>query len=180
MRSSSFVMVALALSCASVEALTVTPLRFSELVAEAETVVYGRVSAVEGQWTSDRQSIESLVTVDVLDRFKGRGGSSLTFRAPGGRAGNVVNVLPGAPTFREGDLVVLFLSSRGPTMPMPVGLSQGVLRVGADARSGELLVATPLGFGGESGPIVRGGASRAPIRLSQLAQGVRSLAEIAR
>jgi hypothetical protein len=84
------------------------------------------------------------------------------------------------PTLREGDLVVLFLSSRGPTIPVPVGLSQGVLRVGVDARSGELLVTTPLGFGGESGSIVRGSTSRAPVRLSQLAEGVRTLAEVAR
>lgn len=180
MRSSLFIMVALALSLASAEALTVVPIKFSDLVAQADTIVYGRIALVEGQWASDRQSIDSLVTVDVLDRFKGRGGGSATFKVPGGRAGNTINVLPGAPTFHEGDLVVLFLSSRGPSIPTPVGLTEGVLRVALDARSGAPLVAAPLGYGGESGPIVRGSASRAPVPVSALAEGVRAIVEAAR
>jgi hypothetical protein len=180
MRSSLFFSVVLALSMTSAEALTIAPLRFSDLVTEADAVVYGRISAIDGQWTSDRQGIESLVTLDVIDRFKGRGGSSVIFKVPGGRAGNLINVLPGAPTFREGDLVVLFLASRGPTIPTPVGLSQGVLRVNVDPRSGELIVGKPLGFDGESGPLVRGSAARAPIQLGTLASSVRARAEVAR
>lgn len=180
MRFSFLAMVALALSFVTAEALTVSPLRFSELVARADIIAYGRVSTVEGRWTSDRQSIDSLVTLDVVNRFKGRGADSITFKVPGGRAGNTINVLPGAPTFHEGDLVVIFLSSRGPAMPMPVGLTSGVLRVTVDRRSGGLLVPMPPGFGGESGPIARGSSSRTPILLSSLGEAVRALAEAAR
>lgn len=180
MRLSLFAMVALALSLASADALTISPLRFSELVARADTIAYGRVARVDGQWTADRQGIESIVTLDVLDRYKGSGGSSLTFKLPGGRAGNMANVIPGVPTFRDGDLVVLFLAARGPAIPMPVGVTQGVLPVGLDARSGALRVPAPLGFGGESGPVARGAAARAPIALATLADGVRAIVEAAR
>lgn len=165
----------LALSVASAEALTVAPVPFRDLVARADAVVYGRVSAVEGQWTSDRQRIESLVTVEVIERYKGGGGSTVVFRTPGGRAGAFVNVMPGTPTFRDGDLVVLFLAARGPAIPVVVGVTQGVLPARVDARTGSVLVPAPLGFGAESGPIVRGGAARAPIPLTRLAQAVRAL-----
>jgi hypothetical protein len=180
MRSLFLTAAAVVFCAASAGALTIAPLPFSDLVAASNLVVYGRVADVRGQWTDDRQGIDSLVTLDVLDRFKGPGRSTVTFRIPGGRAGNTVNVRPGVPSFREGDLVVLFLASRGPALPAPVGLSQGVLRVSADPRSGELMVARPLGFGGETGVGARGGASRAPIRLASLAEGVRARAEAAR
>jgi hypothetical protein len=180
MRSSLFIAAAVALSLAPAQAITIAPLQFTELVARADLIVYGRVADVHGQWTDDRQGIESLVTLDVIDRFKGPAGPTLRFKVPGGRAGNMVNVLPGAPTLSEGDLVVIFLASRGPAIPRPVGLSQGVVRVMVDPRSGDLTAGPPLGFAGESGIVERGSASRAPIRLSSLADSVRARAEAGR
>ncbi|MCA1586345.1 MAG: hypothetical protein LC791_16770 [Acidobacteria bacterium] len=170
----------LTLSLPSAHAITLVPLPFADLVAQAHVVAYGRVAQVDGQWTDDRQAIESLITLDVIERFKGGAGDTLTFKVPGGRAGNIVNVWPGAPEFRRGDLVVVFLAARGPAIPTLVGLTQGVLHVGLEGRSGALTVAPPLGFNGESGTIARGAPDRAPVRLASFAERVRLQVEAGR
>jgi hypothetical protein len=179
MRPILFIIAGVIVSSVSLGAVIVTPLSFPELVDQSQVVVYGRVSDVRGQWTDDRHHIESFVTVRAIDYFKGHRGETVTFKVPGGRAGGLVNVWPGVPEFRDGDLVVLFLASRGPAVPMPVGLTQGVFRVMPDARSGEMLVSpSPVGLqGAEPGPLVRGDPRRRPVRLAALAGEVRTLAE---
>ena len=80
-------------------AITVAPMDFVDLVQGSAAVIYARVKDVRGQWTANRQGIESLVTVDVLSAFKGAPGDTLTLTMPGGQVGRFVNVLPGAPSF---------------------------------------------------------------------------------
>ena len=115
--------------CAPLSAITVKPLSFAELVDGSAAVVHGRVSAVHGQWTADRHGIDSLVSIDVIDYLKGGLGERVTVRVPGGQVGGMVNVIPGAPTFAEGDQVVLFLKVDGPSIPVVTGTTQGVYRV---------------------------------------------------
>ena len=55
-----------ALAVVPARAITVVPLSFEELVRQSSSVVYARVIEVRGQWTDDRRSIDSLVTVEVL------------------------------------------------------------------------------------------------------------------
>ena len=55
----------------TVDATTVVPLSFEQLVNESSSVVYGRVSDVRAQWTADRRFIESVVTVEILRGMKG-------------------------------------------------------------------------------------------------------------
>ncbi len=45
---------------------------FEQLVDEAAAVVYARVADVRGQWTADRQSIDSIITLEALQYMKGR------------------------------------------------------------------------------------------------------------
>ena len=87
-----------------------------------------------GQWSDDRRSIDSFVTVDVVDRYKGSPGETLTFTVPGGQVGRYMNLVPGAPSFTRGDRAVLFLTSRGPRLPITTGFTQGIYRVTMDAR----------------------------------------------
>ena len=126
------------------QAISVVPLTFEELVVDATAVVYARVADVEGRWTADRRGIESLVTLEALRYLKGNLGPAVALRLPGGEAGGFLNVLPGAPVLRAGDLVMLFLVSRGPTIPVPVGLTQGVFRAVRDPRRGDVLITPPL------------------------------------
>ena len=157
----------------SIEAVTVVPMTFEELVAESVAVVYARVSDVRGQWTADRRAINSLIALEPLKYFKGDLGDSVTVRLPGGEAGGVINVIPGAPALRSGDLVVLFLTSRGPTIPTTLGLGQGIFRVAHDAAAGGLRVTPPPLKASATGRIIRGAADRHTLTLAAFEAAVR-------
>ena len=156
-----------------------------ELATDARAVAYGRVVALEAQWLEGRRSIETLVTLEVETYAKGDLGRNVTLRVPGGQMGPYRSVMLGAPTFVEGEEVVVFLASSGPEIPHLVGLAQGVFRVRTDAATGARLVTPEIVRmpGAETpGPVrvVRGDASRRPAPLSAFLQEVRALAGRAR
>ncbi|MGE0814842.1 MAG: hypothetical protein AB7O28_04085 [Vicinamibacterales bacterium] len=154
--------------------LTVLPATFDELVHESVAVVHGQVREVQARWTSDRRTIESSVTVDVLDAYKGAATETATFVVPGGQAGGRIVVVPGAPVFAVGDEVVVFLAGRAPAMPRPVGLSLGVYRVvERTPGAGKLVVPSPVSS--TPGLVRRGSVSRAPRPLDTFGADVRAL-----
>lgn len=166
----------IALLAASVDATTVVPLSFEQLVNESSSVVYGRVSDVRAQWTADRRFIESVVTVEILRGMKGSARETVAFTVPGGQVGRYLNVIPGAPSFATGDLAVFFLTSQGPRLPVTTGLTQGIYRVQRDSASGEMVVMPPVV---ETGRIVRGDVRRKPVSLSVFEGSVRTIAMVA-
>jgi hypothetical protein len=166
-------------SCLSIasraSAMVVLPAEFSEVVSSSDLVVHGRIVAVRGQTSGDRRTIETIVTVSVLDALKGQPGETVYFRIPGGQVGRYRRVMIGAPEFREGEEVVLFLKGRPPLLPFPFGLTQGVYRVvrGAD---GQPMVTPPI-VSSAPGRVVRGDPSRRPLALSAFTRSVRQMAE---
>lgn len=157
-------------------AVTVAPLSFEQLIQASSAVVFGRVSSVRTQWSEDRRHVESVVTVEVLKGLKGSPSEAMSFTVPGGQLGRYVNLIPGAPSFREGDLAVVFLAARGPRLPVTTGFTQGIYRVQRD-RTGELLVQPPVVT---TGRIVRGDADRKPVSLAAFESSVRAIAGAAR
>jgi hypothetical protein len=155
---------------AHVAATLIVPADFSEMVAESQLVVHGRVAEVRSQMIGSFRTIESVVTITVQETLKGEPGQTVSVRVPGGQVGRYRRVMVGAPVFRPGEEVVVFLSGRPPSIPMPFGLNQGVYRVsrGADGRS---LVAAPM-LG--EGRIVRGDPARRPIEVGSFMQQVRA------
>ena len=138
-------------------------------------MVYGRVADVRGQWTADRRSIDSLVTVESLRYFKGDLGETLVMQAAGRRSRRVCQRDPwraGPPARRSGGA---FLTARGPAIPTALGLRQGVFRVVRDPRSGATLVTPPPLKGSVAGRIVRGAAERRALTLDAFAATVQSL-----
>jgi hypothetical protein len=158
---------------AQVQAMVIEPVAFSTLVASSDVVVHGVVVEVRSHETSGRASIESVVTLRVVEAYKGRPGTLVSFRVPGGRVGRYQRVVVGAPVFAAGHEVVLFLAGAAPALPVPTGLTQGVYRVsrGTDGRA---LVMPPAVE--SPGPVVRGAPGRRPIGLESLADQVRALA----
>jgi hypothetical protein len=154
-------------------AVTVAPLSFEELVRQSSSVVYARVLDVRGQWTDDRRSIDSLVTVEVIKGLKGTSATELTLTVPGGQVGRYLNLLPGAPVLARGDLAVLFLTARGPRLPVTTGFTQGIYRVIRDGASGTALV-TPPAVESTAQPIVRGDRRRKPVSLTVFEGAVRA------
>jgi hypothetical protein len=158
------------------EATVVLPLDFRQLTGKATVIVRGRVVTVAPQWTTDRPGIETMVTVQVTTYLKGDYGAQMTFSVPGGKIGRFRSVTVGAPVFREGEEVVLFLNANGPAIPHVVGFNQGVYRVSVDQASGVRLVTPPvMGDVTTPTPVVRGDRSRKPVPLEQFEAQVRSM-----
>jgi hypothetical protein len=157
-------------------ATVIVPVDFRELVTIAPVIVHGRVVDVRSDWVDGRRSVETFVTVEATEYLKGNLGERLTFKVPGGQLGRYRTVFVGAPAFQDGDEVVLFLKSSGPSYPYIIGLSQGAFRVVADPRSGRRMVTTPIvmGKGGDDPePIVRGDVTRKPLAIEAFRDAVR-------
>lgn len=125
-----------------VRATVIVPVELPELTSSATVVVRGTVVATEARWLDGRRGIETIVTLAAGDYLKGNLGRSPTFRVPGGQIGPYRSIMVGAPVFREGDDVVVFLSASGAAEPHIVGFNQGVYRVRADA-AGRRVVESP-------------------------------------
>jgi hypothetical protein len=154
-------------------ATTILPTDFTGMVAASPVIVHGRVVGVQAQTTSGRRSIESLVTVAVIDPIKGPAASQIVFRVPGGEIGRYRRIFVGAPEFTAGEEVVLFLSGQGPSVPAPFGLNQGVYRV---TRAGGRAMVTPL-VPASAGRVVRGDPARRPLTIEAFTRQVRTIAE---
>src|SRR6266545_6171074 len=159
-----------------VRATVLLPAEFREVVAGSQIIVYGRVAEVRPEWSDDRTRIDTIVTLEAGSYLKGGPGDTVTFRVPGGQIGRYKNVMVGAPEFRQGEEVVLFLSAAGPSIAHVFGLNQGVYRVRLDARTGRRVVVPPvLTASSEAAQrVVRGDQSRQPLPLDSFAASVRT------
>jgi len=157
-------------------ATVLLPAEFREVVAGSQIIVYGRVADVLPEWSDDRSRIDTVVTVDAGSYLKGGPGETVTFRVPGGQIGRYRNVVVGAPEFRQGEEVVLFLSAAGPSIAHVFGLNQGVYRVHVDERTGRRVVVPPVLTASSAAPqtVIRGDESRQPLPLESFAASVRT------
>ena len=155
-------------------ATVLLPADFTTVVTGSEVIVHGRVIDVTARLVGPRRTIESLVTLEVIDGLKGVSTHAVTFRVPNGQVGRYRRILVGAPEFVEGDEVFVFLQGRAPAVPSLFGLSQGVYRV---ARSGGRTVVAPpvMARGGAAERVVRGDPARTPIDASLFAREVRAV-----
>lgn len=162
-------------------ATVVVPADLGELSRDARAIARGRVAAVEGRWTDDRRTIETIVTLEVASYWKGALGPTLQFRVPGGDLGRYRSVVVGAPEFVVDQQVVVFVGAAGPMIPYVLGLNQGVYRV-VRAPDGAGLVVTPppLLPSAVRAPIVRGDAARTALPIADFEARVRALAGGAR
>jgi hypothetical protein len=163
-----------ALAHATVE----VPVEFGEMVRGSQLVVYGRVVDVRGQQTSDRRSIETIVTVSVAQALKGQPGATVAFRLPGGEVGRYRRVVVGVPRFTSGDDVIVFLRGAAPALPTVFGLSQGLYRV-ARTGDGGAVVAPAILAAPSTGAerVVRGDPARRPLSLDAFVGEVRARLE---
>jgi hypothetical protein len=157
-------------------ATVVIPADLAELSRDARAIVLGHVVSVEGRWTDDRRTIETLISLEVESYLKGDLGTLVQFKVPGGRLGRFRNVVIGAPQFETGQRVIVFLGATGPTIPYLLGLHQGVYRVTAETSGWVVVPASSWPDSG--GPVVRG--ARRPSPLQDFERDVRALAEARR
>ena len=164
----------------SASATVLLPADFTTVVAESATIVHGRVVDVSAGLTGPRRTIESLVTVQVIESLKGASttDATVTFRVPNGQVGRYRRVLIGAPEFARGDEIVVFLHGQTPAIPTLFGLSQGVYRVVRDARAAPVVIPAPVsarGIGVER--VVRGDPVRRPMPVDEFVRQVHTIVE---
>ena len=159
-------------------ATVLIPADLGELAHDALAIARGRVAAVDAQWTEDRGTIETIVTLEVEGYLKGALGSTVRFRTPGGELGRFSSIVVGAPEFAVGQRIIVFLGARGPSVPHVLGLSQGVFRIARAADNSGWVVMPPTLWPATAGDVrvVRGETSRRPVRLDDFEQRIRVLA----
>jgi hypothetical protein len=120
-----------------------------EAARSSEVVVRGIVIRREGRLLDDGRIVTD-VQVAVTSAWRGDPDALLTVRVPGGSLGTLALAVDAAPTFADGEDVVLFLARKGPGWVV-VGLAQGKYAVhGASARSafeGARVLERPLAAG---------------------------------
>jgi len=181
MRTLVFCGVVLALALPA-RATVLIPADLGELSRDALAIARGRVAALDGQWTEDHGSIETIVTLEVESYLKGSLGSTLRFRVPGGELGRFRSIVVGAPELAVNQRIVVFLGARGPSVPHVLGLSQGAFHVSRAADNSGWLVTSPVMMPATAGDVrvVRGDPARRALALDEFEQTVRSLAGAAK
>lgn len=144
MRRLAVVLLLLPLLSSVPRATVLVPIAFRQLVATAPVIVHGRVQGVRATWVDGRRALQTLVTIDASEYFKGDLGRTVTIAVPGGELGRYRTVFIGAPVFRPGDEVVLFLKPTGAAHPFVIGLNEGVFRVVGERGSAGRLVTPPV------------------------------------
>lgn len=117
---------------ATVASAMVVPLRLSDMVAQSDLILRGRVVGLESSWTPDRSTIQTDVTLQVLDPVVSTTDvqEQVTFRIEGGRIGEQEVRTSVDPVFEEGDEGVFFLQfDTDEPRPTLVGRSQGYLAI---------------------------------------------------
>ena len=182
MRRFLFVTLLLSLT-AGLRATVVVPVEFRELVTTTPIIVHGRVTDVRAALVDGRSAVETFVTIEAGEYLRGNLGEHVTFRVPGGEVGRYRTIFVGAPVFRTGDEVVLFLKVARGTVPFLAGFNQGAYRVADDRESGRRVVTAPIlmGRAGQvAEPVVRGASARRPMPIETFRDAVRQvLAEAA-
>lgn len=130
--------------CGTAHATTLVPLDLPSLTSRAERVVLARVERQEARWSGGHDAIYTDVVLRIERAYKGEGkaGEEIVVRREGGTVDGVAMMVYGAPTFVEGEEVLVFSERRGPASWV-VGMTQGKLRVARDAATGKRMVRPP-------------------------------------
>jgi len=113
------------LQCATLERLTL-----EDMIAKSSMIVRGKVA---GSWGAFSGSvIYTHYTIQVSERLKGAGGSSVEIVVPGGTANNFRQSFSGAPTLASGSEYVFFLWTSRAGLTQVIGLTQGLFEVASD------------------------------------------------
>ena len=120
-------------------ATTVRAPSFDSLVGQADYVVRAVVKSVVSEMETDgpNKHIMTKVTLDVREVIKGAPPMPLVLKMLGGRVGNLVMAVEGAPQFLVGDEDILFIHGNGKQISPLVGIMYGRYPIYQDEKSGQ-------------------------------------------
>ena len=125
---------ALALCLPALQATTVIPPTFDELVTEADTIFEGTVTGLRSEWTGQgtERHIVTYVTFKIEDTLKGTLPAEYTIRMFGGTVDGHTIEVTDAPRFKVGDRDILFVTHNGTQFIPLVGIMHGRFHVQPD------------------------------------------------
>ena len=131
----------------SLNATTVIPPTFDQLVGQAEVIFQGGVTDVRSQWVGEgaQRHIISYVTFHVEDTLKGDAGATYTMQMLGGTVDGETMEVTDCPKFQVGDRDILFVEHNGSQFVPLVGINNGRFHLQHDQTSGLEVVATGEG-----------------------------------
>lgn len=144
----SSLLVALGLLLPALRATSVVPPTFPELVAGADAIYRGHVTAVEARRVERPDGgtvIKTFVTVGVDRALKGPDRAAVTLEFLGGTVGDESLVVSGMPKFAVGDREFVFVQKNGIQFCPLVAMMHGRYRVLRDANAGRDFVARDNG-----------------------------------
>lgn len=123
----------LVLSAGALRSATLEQLSLDDMIVKSTAIVRGKVTDSYAAFSG--RAIYTHYTVQVSERFKGTGTSTVDVAVPGGVANKLRQTFEGAPVFHQGEEYVFFLwtGASGPTQV--VGLTQGLFAVGRDGSA---------------------------------------------
>jgi len=115
-------------------ATTVQKFSRQELTKKSDSIVMAKVQDVYSSQDAVSKEIYTYITLNVTESVKGaKGEKQVTIRQLGGSVGNLISAVPGTPSFKTGEEVVVFLSVRDKDgYPWVMGLQQGKYSVVTD------------------------------------------------
>jgi hypothetical protein len=137
-----------------------------ELAHESQLVVDGKVSSVRSYWNEDHSKILTEAVVAVGSTYKGGPTPSVRVVQLGGVVGNVRMTAHGAPLWKSGEEVLLFLEPALPGTFQVAGFSQGKFLIERDPQTGRAFVKPAMPVDGPDAGAPATDASRAPERLT--------------
>lgn len=115
-------------------ATTVQKFSVRDLSKKSDSIVMAKVEDQSSRQDATSKEIYTYITLSVLESVKGaKGEKMITIRQLGGSVNNIISAVPGMPTFKPGEEVVVFLSVKDRDgYPWVVGLQQGKYSVVTD------------------------------------------------
>lgn len=149
------VMCAAFLVSGSATATSMRKLSLGELANGSKAVVIAKVTRSESRW--DDREIYTYTTLSVLSSLKGaKKGETIVVRQLGGTVGTIASIVPGMPSFSDGEEVFVFLTKPDTSgHPWVNGLQQGKFTIstvkGKKAVSGDTSDLNLIGKGATPG-----------------------------
>ena len=122
------------------QATTLERLSMNDMTDKSHVVVRATVLSSGAEYTNG--SVTTHYHLSVSEVWKGAFSSQFDLFVPGGRAGGIRELVPGAPVLAPGSEYVVFLWIGPSGRPQIIGLSQGLFNVTKDA-AGTMLLERP-------------------------------------
>ncbi len=138
------------------QASLAVPASVEDLARSSDAVVRGRVVSLQARRSSDGRRISTYAEVETAGVWRGAAPAHVTVVVPGGVVGRIGQRVDGAPTFSEGEEVVLFLGKTDGRFFRVHGLGQGKFSVSSGEARPDVADFTFVG-----GTALRAGERRA-------------------